>query len=224
VASELPDHLAPDSLKILLSANGDSERAHAWETFIAEFTGLILHVAKSVGGDHDAVMDRYLFVVEALRDNEFRRLKQYKDTEGARFTSWLLVVVRRLCLDQYRARYGRVQADTKTAETSHRARRTLSDLVSDELALETLEDSEDAGADFLLRKKDLTRRLELALTALCTEDRLLLRFRFEDDLPVPRIARLVGADSPFVIYRRIDRILRGLRKALEEAGVTESLP
>jgi RNA polymerase sigma factor (sigma-70 family) len=169
-------------------------------------------------------MDRYLFVIEALLEDEHRRLRQFDARQGARFTSWLIVVVRRLCLDQYRCRYGRVQSDSEAANESHRNRRALSDLVSDELTLQTLEDRTHCSPDSLLRKYELSQRLDDALASLTTEDRLLLRLRFEDDLPVPRIARLIGAQSPFILYRRIDRILHALRKSLEEAGVTEPLP
>lgn len=217
-------HISADFLTPLLSAESDVARARWWDAFIDEYTPLIMHVAKSIGGDHDAVMDRYVFVVDALRDHEYKRLRSYNPEEGARFSSWLLVVARRLCMDQYRARYGRVQSDTHAAESNHRARRALSDLVSDELALESVEDVQTGDPDFVLRQSDLTQRLESALASLPTADRLLLRFRFEDDLSVPRIAQLIDAESPFVVYRRLDKILRILRKSLEDSGVSESLP
>lgn len=217
-------HISADFLTPLLSAESDVARARGWDAFIGEYTPLIMHVAKSIGGDHDAVMDRYLFVVDALRDHHYKRLRSYNPEEGARFSSWLLVVARRLCMDQYRARYGRVQSDTHTAESNHRARRALTDLLGDELALESVEDVQTGDPDFVLRQSDLTQRLEAALASLPTADRLLLRFRFEDDLSVPRIAQLIDAESPFVVYRRLDKILRILRRSLEDSGVSESLP
>ncbi len=217
-------HFPPDSLTSLLDASDDDARDRAWDAFILEFNALIMHVARRTEADHDAVMDRYAFIIHALREGCFRRLRKYKSDDGARFTTWLLVVTRRLCLDQYRARYGRAQSDSDLVTESRRERRRLADLISNEFAVETLQAPVDNDADAMVRRDELTERLNNALADLPARDRVLLRFRFEDDLSVPQIARLVGADTPFTIYRRLDKVLRTLRKSLQQTGVSEPLP
>ncbi len=48
---------------------------------------------------------------------------------------------------------------------------------------------------------------------------VILRLRFEDALSVPEIARLIGVDSPFKVYRQLDKILMTVRRHLEAAGI-----
>jgi hypothetical protein len=74
-------------------------------------------VASSLGGDQDAVMDRYTDVLEQLRRNDCQRLRGYASDRRSKFTTWLVVVARRLCLDQHRQRYGRDRNDPETAST-----------------------------------------------------------------------------------------------------------
>jgi RNA polymerase sigma factor for flagellar operon FliA len=57
-----------------------------------------------------------------------------------------------------------------------------------------------------------------ALRRLSEEDRLLLKMRFEDGLSVAQIARELRRE-PKRLYRRIHKILRQLREALEAQGV-----
>lgn len=217
-------HTPPDSLAELLAASDDAAREGAWKTFLAEHSGLILHVCRANGGDHDAVMDRYLFIVQALRENECRRLRQYGFDGGARFTTWLLVVARRLGFDHHRAHFGRPQSSSDAAVARHSERRQLVELIGNEIGIETIEAPPDGDPESVLRREELRRALDSAIDQLSTSDRLLLRFRFQDDLSVPQIARLLEAGSPFVTYRRLDRILAKLRQILEKAGVSEPFP
>jgi RNA polymerase sigma factor (sigma-70 family) len=67
------------------------------------------------------------------------------------------------------------------------------------------------------RRRSLQAALRRLLQALPAEDRLILRLRYEDDLPVRRIADSVKLeDKP--LYRRFERLLAQLRGALESAG------
>lgn len=210
---------SPDSLVVLLSAPDDPARDVAWPAFLAAHSGLILQASHSHDGDHDAVMDRYLFVIQALRERGCIRLRQYAPVGGARFTTWLLVVARRLCSDYHRSRYGRSQSGTDAAATRHSERRQLVDLIGNDVGLERLEEPLEHNPDAILRRSVLHEALDRALAELPTSDRLLLRFRFQDDLSVPEITRLVDGGSPFATYRRLDKILARVRAILEAAGV-----
>lgn len=214
---------SPDTLQILLDASDGPRREAAWTAFLEEHSGLILHVARSQGGDHDAAMDRYTFVVEALRRDDFHRLRAYQADGIGRLSTWLIVVVRRLCLDHHRHRYGRTQSDSRAALDQRAERRQLEDLLGEELGLASLECPADQAPDQALLGAELRRGLERALGSLDTSDRLVLRLRFEDDRSVPEIARLLGEESPFRMYRRIDRILAAIRRMLQAAGIENSV-
>jgi len=214
----------PDPLQALLACNDDLDRERAWSAFLDAHSALILHVARSLGGNHDAVMDRYLHVIQALRDDDCRRLRAYSADARGRFASWLLVVARRLCFDQHRARYGRPQSEADASVARRGERRQLVDLVGSEMQVEWLEASGEGSPEEECRRRELRNTLEGALAQLSAGERLLLRLRFEDGVSVPEIARLMGEAAPFAMYRRLDKVLARLRTALTAAGVEDSAP
>lgn len=208
----------PAVLAALLNADTDEEREARWAAFLAEFTPVILRAARSLGGGSDAAMDRYEFVLDMLRQEDCRRLGGYSPTESASFEIWLMVVVRRLSLDHHRRKYGRPQGSGDGSAEQHRLRRRLVDLVSEDLALDLVPTGNEDDAELALERSEVSEALAAALAALAVEDRLILRMRFEDDASVPEIARLLGEPSPFRTYRRLDRILEGLRRRLQDGG------
>ena len=86
----------PESLQCLLSACDPGERDRRWASFLAQFSALILHTARRLGGERDAVMDRYTFVLDALRADDRRRLRHITTDGSGKFTTWLVAVARRL--------------------------------------------------------------------------------------------------------------------------------
>lgn len=211
-------------VSLLAASSGTADRERAWGAFAEEYSALLLHVARTLGGDHDAVMDRYLFILEALRRDDYRRLRQYASDGRGKFTTWLMVVARRLCLDEYRRRYGRPQGDEASSADAWVERRRLINLVGEELGATDLADSTDVVPDVALQRSELSSLLGAALARLDPSDRLLLRMRFVDDLSVPRIARLLGDGSAFHYYRRLEKILGRLRELLQAVGVRDSVP
>jgi RNA polymerase sigma factor (sigma-70 family) len=212
----------PTALQSLLTPRDDVVRQRAWAEFLAGFSDVLLRVARIMGGDDDAVMDRYAFILDALSRDDYRRLRSYVNDGKTSFETWLAVVARRLCMDEYRARYGRVQSESDVTAERRAARRSLSDLIGSELGLDELIAHADARPDAQLEQKEWRSTLEAALGQLETEDRVILRLRFEDDVSVPEIARLLRLGSPFALYRRLKRILETLRRALEAMGVSDA--
>ena len=210
------DSKVPVSLQLLTEASDDSARDLAWTAFLEQFSKLILHVARSMNGGHDTVMDRYLYVIDALKRDDFKRLRAYSNSGRGTFTTWLVAVSRHLCVDEHRTRYGRATLADATPE--QRDRRQLADLLSADGVLDSLEFLgilPDAAVEQIEIRDALTR----ALANIDVSDRLLLRLRYEDELSVPEIARLLREQSPFRVYRRIDCILKVLRKELMLAGI-----
>jgi len=209
------------ALKLLFAPPDDTAREKAWADFLVGCSDTLLRVARIMGGDEDAVMDRYAFILDALRRDDYRRLRAYVNDGTGSFDTWLAVVARRLCTDEYRGRYGRAQSDSKTTSERRAVRRSLGDLVGSELGLDELL-SHDDSPDAALEKKEWRATLDAALASLDTEDRVILRLRFEDDVSVPEIARLLGLGSSFSLYRRVNRILASVRTKLEAAGIYDA--
>jgi RNA polymerase sigma factor (sigma-70 family) len=204
----------PDVLVRLLDARDARAEQLAWSAFLDQYSGLILYVARSRSRDHDVIMNAYEFVVDQLRRDDHARLRRYIANGHGKFSTWLMVVVRRLCVDHHRQCYGRQQTGNGDG---HAQRRLLTDLIGDEVGLEMLAAADVTDAALLCEERfGLLRR---AIEGLTPSDRVILRMRFEDGMSVPEIARVLGERSAFVLYRRLEHTLTLLRRALESVGV-----
>lgn len=215
----------PAELSALLSASSDPDRERAWAGFVHAFTPAMLRVARSLGGDADLVMDRYTFVLERLRGDDYRRLRAYARPGAGEFSLWLIVVVRRLCLDHHRERYGRTRGNPDDKAGMRRAQRLrLADLLAEHTSPEFLAASPGSGPDELLAHKEQMTALGAALGRLSAEDRLLLRLRFGEELSAREIGTLMHFPTLFHVYRRLDRVLKELRASLLTLGVRDPEP
>jgi RNA polymerase sigma factor (sigma-70 family) len=216
----------PPELERLLSA-APPDRDDAWSEFLRAFSPTLLRVARSLGRDHDAVMDRYAYVLDQLRADECRRLRAYDRPGAGDFLLWLVVVARRLCLDHHRARYGRVrhgkEADRESGE-ARRTRRRLVDLVGDQVDLGTISGRSDDAPDEAAVRAERDGKIEAALAALDPRDRLLVRLRFSEEMSAREIGELMRFPTVFHVYRRLEIVLRILRGHLTRAGLDRAAP
>ena len=211
----------PDPLARLLNGADPAGQGHAWEDFLDEYSPLLLRVARSVTRDHDEAMDAYAFVLEGLRQDDLRRLRVFSADGKSRFTTWLVVVAKRLCHDHHRARYGQSRGGTRSQSFNTRAR--LVDLVSVELDIGRLP-AGGRSPEAELRSQELRDVLKKVLKGLASEDRLLLARRFEDGLPIREIGELMGGSSVFHVYRQLNRVLKTVREVLIQSGVDGPTP
>jgi RNA polymerase sigma factor (sigma-70 family) len=81
----------------------------AWDAFIGRYRRLIFASIRHYARDYDDVMEVFARVCEALREDDFRRLRTYaaEPVHRARFSTWLVTVVRHLTIDWFRQRDGR---------------------------------------------------------------------------------------------------------------------
>jgi RNA polymerase sigma factor (sigma-70 family) len=117
-------HLAPDTIRFLRyirpSSKGrfmeewmarlqQGEPDVAWDLFLARYRRLIFAAIRHYAQDYDDVMDVFARVCEALREDDFRRLRDYiaQPNHRARFSTWLVTVVRHVTVDWFRQRDGR---------------------------------------------------------------------------------------------------------------------
>ena len=214
---------APPELQELLQASGAAGRDEAWARFVARFSPLLLHTARAVARDHDRAMDAYAYLLERLHEDDNRRLRPYSQDGGAQFTTWLVVVARRLCIDFLRQRYGRTpSASPRPAE--HDVRKRLVDLIAIDIGEVSGLTESSAGPDEQLRNRDLDDAVKACLGRLPPAHQLLLAMRFEDDLPVREIAKLLRYPTPFHVYRTLNSLLAGLRRCLADRGVAGPKP
>jgi RNA polymerase sigma factor (sigma-70 family) len=217
----IPDE--PDVLSWLLAATNAAEQERAWERFLEVYSGLILRSACGSGRSYDGVMDRYAFVLDQLRMSNFRRLRQFQPRGSARFTTWLVVVARRLCLDHARRLYGRrVRPESQPALHAQAMRRRLVDLVAERVEVTEIAEELPSDPDALLASFERRRQLESVLTGLDSRSVLLLKLRFGKGMTAREIGELMGYPTQFHVFRQLNRLLGRIRRALLEAGVDGS--
>ena len=207
-------------LDALLAAGSPEAEERAWQAFVVEHTRLLMAVARTLGGEHDRVMDRFAYVLEQLRRDGYRRLRAFVPDGSAKFTTWLVVASRRLCVDHERRRYGRRNRDTTAAAGEDRQlRRRLADAESHGGEIDTLVDPDAAPPDAPLLDDERAACLARAVADLPPADQLLLRLRFEEDLTAAEISRLMHFPTQFHVYRRLKALLPQLRERLRDAGI-----
>jgi RNA polymerase sigma factor (sigma-70 family) len=210
----------PPELAQLFAATDLPTHDAAWAAFVTTHSRLLLHTARSLNHDHDAAMDGYAYVLEALRADGYRRLRAFAADGRGKFSTWLVVVARRLCLDFHRKRYGRARDVGPESREVRAARRRLVDLVGDEVdPAELTRSGTDPAVE--LQASERGAVLEATISALPASDRLLLTLRFEDDLSAREIAQVMGFATPFHVYRRLNALLAEMRNVLRRRGVDE---
>lgn len=208
----------PATLERLLGGPGNREAA--WAAFLEEFSFLLLHVARSVSTSRDEAMDAYAHLLDRLGEGDFRRLRSYAADPRSKFTTWLVVVARRICVDLHRARYGRARPASTDAPRGRRTlRRKLEDLLAAKIDLGSVADDASESAEARVVAAEVSGVLSEEVAALSPRDQLLLKLRFDDGLRASEIAGILRLPSQFLVYRRINAVLATLRRSLSERGV-----
>ena len=213
----------PPVVERLLRAPSGAAGDDAWAAFLDGYSGLLLRVAAAFAPGYDAALDRYAYMLDELRRQDYRRLRTYAADGRGRFTTWLTVVARRLCLDHFRQHYGRNRSPAPGREETvsrRAARRRLSDLAGAVTDLSCLPDPTLRDPGEVVDERDRRQALEEALAELGPADRLLLQLRFEEGLTAREIAPLLGLPSQFHVYRRIDLVCGMLRARLTASRTT----
>jgi len=79
----------------------------AWDTFLQRYNRLIMAVIGEFLEEHDRAMDLYTYSLENMKKNGCKRLVSYFDKPRRySFESWIAIVVRHCCLDQFRKEKG----------------------------------------------------------------------------------------------------------------------
>ena len=95
---------------------GDPEAA--WDRFIERYRRLIFGAIRHYARDYDDVMDVFAHVCAALRADDFSRLRRHlaESDHRAKFSTWLVTVVRNQTVDWFRHRDGRPRLTALAAD------------------------------------------------------------------------------------------------------------
>ncbi|MGH9459422.1 MAG: sigma-70 family RNA polymerase sigma factor [Thermoanaerobaculia bacterium] len=149
----------------------------------------------------------------AVRLEEMMRRDGLSFEEASKLIAWDLVDVSRRELDRIgtvlATRHGRLKPAGKPPWDSEA----------------TVDGTEVERTAFQRERERVASRvagtLERAIAGLEPEERLLLKLRYHEELNATDIARTLGISSK-VLYRRMSRVLRALRDALEAEGLDKA--
>jgi RNA polymerase sigma factor (sigma-70 family) len=113
----IPVLASPDSLDAWMVELRRGRSDAAWDRFLDRYRRLIFAAIRYYAQDYDDVMDVFAWVCEALRKADLKRLRSYieQSSHTARFSTWLVTVVRHLTIDWFRHRDGRNRLSTVAA-------------------------------------------------------------------------------------------------------------
>jgi RNA polymerase sigma factor (sigma-70 family) len=215
----------PPTIQRLIDDAHSSSQEQAWGVFVKTYSRILYHAAKSAANGYDDTMEQFTFVLDELRRDDFKRLKKYASDGRTQFSTWLVVVAGRICIDYHRAKYGRPRGDTdQSGDDAAFARKRLMDLVAAKIDVDTLQDRRISNPEIEMRADELRTALDCAMATLPSQDRILLKLRFEDVASVREIAKVMRFPSQFHVYRRLKAVLNKLRLELEVRGVKGPTP
>ena len=109
-----PDSLEGPALETWVAELQRGKADAAWDLFLDRYRRLIFAAIRHYAQDYDDVMDVFAQVCESLRDANLKRLRCYVEqpSHSARFSTWLVTVVRHLTVDWFRHRDGRRRLST----------------------------------------------------------------------------------------------------------------
>lgn len=92
--------------------SGEGDQSAQWREFLNRYSRLFLKVIWQFEHDHDAAMEKYVYVCERFAANNFDILRRFTAAYGdhpPQFTTWLAAITRNMCIDQHRRVHGRKQ-------------------------------------------------------------------------------------------------------------------
>jgi len=261
-------------VETILRQLGSEEPRNAWVQFLDEYSAVILQVVRYFEREQDHVSDCYLFICEQLCRDRFRRLRRFQINGPARFSTWLRVVLRNLCLDWHRQETGRQRVFDSVAQlsqldqdvfrqifergfseaeallvlsprypalTQHQlsasverigrtltprqqwllslrgGRRTETETGAADTEGSPIDRLPDGGPDPELRavQQEERERLRRAVGRMSSGDRLLLQLRYEQELTLEQVARVLHLENAQQADRRIREVLSRLRTEIE---------
>lgn len=196
---------------------GDAEEA--WSAFVHTFASTILRAVSSCEREHEDRAEAFVFVFEHLHRDQSRRLRKFQPQGPASFTTWLHAVVRNLCRDWRRKRYGRLPAGESVGEAGMLAAAQPSprDGVQSSDSDRMEQEPRDPGPSPEEQAQGRENLLALgrALPSLTKEQRLALRLRVEEDLTFQEISTIMALKNAQAADRLVREAVQVLRSAMK---------
>jgi RNA polymerase sigma-70 factor (ECF subfamily) len=181
----------------------------AWQKFILQYSNFIYSAIVKYTDDYDEKMAVYLHVLEKLREDRFKRLRQF--AFKAKLSTWLTVVSRRLAIDFLRGKYGRDFGLKKVRVVSIDGEPGYAKI----LAGTTTPETEMAADERRAHQRKLEDELRLALDRLDDRERLAVQMVYFQGMRIKEVGRLLRLPAA---YKFVARSLKKIRAEIDLAS------
>lgn len=187
----------------------------AWDLLVDRYRRLIFAAIQKYTREPDDVMDVFASVCEALRENDFARLRRYaaKATPDRRFSTWLCAVVHNLAIDWIRHRDGRQRLGTVASALPLLQRQIFERVFVDARSHVETYELLRAGAFPQLSFRDFLKELAATYRVAGSSKRERLVIESVPALPEPEGEAL---SDPAVLQERISVLDDALRSLPDE--------
>jgi RNA polymerase sigma factor (sigma-70 family) len=201
-----------DHLLLVKCIEGDKR---AWTVLVEKYSRYIYFLIQATAKRHTTAIDQSEaadlhndFFVALLEDNA-RRLRGYKGSNGCSIRSWLRIICVRRTIDALRKRRKFVSLDAG----------------DDQRPIFLLTDNRPDPLDTLLIQDTAKRSEQLSLLtdALSPSDRLLLELIYVEKLSADHIASTLRIRKG-AVYTRKTRLIQRLQTLATDAGLIEKSP
>ncbi len=199
------------SEKELLTAciQGDKK---AWNVFVEKYTDLVYHtIHKTLNIYHPDFLYRELEDIHnsiflSLIDNDYKKLRQYKGINGCTVSSWIRIIATNAVLNF-------IKKGSKTHIS-------FEDTPDENKALTyTISDPQPSVIEQIAESEQVALLGEL-MEGLKSNDRLFLKYYYEEELPPEEIAEIMNI-TVSAIYSKKSRIIDKLKKIAKKKKILQ---
>lgn len=174
-----------------------------WELFVRRYAKLIwgtlrkTFLSYSFRHTEEDLEDIFNAVFVSLLENDFRKLRQFRNENSCSLSTWLTIIASRTAIDHIRQDRSHLFRETADGERD---------------IYETIPASEKSF-EHLLVHKQLDERLKAAIAELGAQDRLIIRLILEKGLTPEETAGILGLSAE-TVYSRKSRLTERLKKSV----------
>jgi len=186
----------------------------AWDKFVEKYTDLVYHTIHKTLKIYcpnfmcQDLEDIHNSVFLSLIENDYKKLRQYQGINGCTVSSWIMIITTNTTLNFIKRNKNSISLDDRLDSEE----RTFKDIIPDPQpsVIEQIKESE---------KADMLREL---IEGLSPNDKLFLKYCFEDELQPEEIAGIMNL-SVSAIYSKKSRLIGKLQKIAKKKNLLQEI-
>ncbi len=189
--------------------NGDK---NSWDLFVENYTDLIYHTIhktmKLYCPDflYQELADIHNGVFLSLIENDYKKLRQYKGLNGCTVSSWIMIIATNITLNF-------IKKGSKTDVSLEDSSDEVKPLIN------AIHDPQPSVIE-QMAEFERVKLMNDFLEGMSSNDKLFLKYYYEDDLPPEEIAKVMNL-SVSAIYSKKSRIIDRLQKVAKDKNIMQ---